>query len=132
MRDFFRPWNTLHFAILYVLIFAVQISLYIIARKKQQDRYWISLVILQILSVLLVIFGNDGGGWLLSIPNNIISGAVAVPIYGIFFIITLSERSNAEEMARTELWRFFYKGILVALLISLVVYWFRGIWRGIW
>lgn len=116
MRDFFRPWNTLHFAILYILIFAVQLSLYITARKKQQDRYWIILIVIQILSILLVIYGNyEPPSMWFSLPNNFFSALVAIPVYSIFLFVTLAKRSSTEEMPGAKIWIFLLIGSIVAL-----------------
>lgn len=115
MDKFFRDWEELHFAILYAFLFAVQIFLFATGRKKKNDRYWISLVVLQALSILLVIFGNYSVPGLLSFPNNFISAFVAIPVYGIFFIITLGNRSSMDEMAGTKIWKFLFIGTLVAL-----------------
>ena len=115
MDKFFRDWEELHFAILYAFLFAVQIFLFATGRKKKKDRYWISLVVLQALSILLVIFGNYSVPGLLSFPNNFISAFVAIPVYGIFFIITLGNRSSMDEMAGTKIWKFLFIGTLVAL-----------------
>ena len=115
MDKFFRDWEELHFAILYAFLFAVQIFLFATGRKKKKDRYWISLVVLQALSILLVIFGNYSVPGLLSVPNNFISAFVAIPVYGIFFIITLGNRSSMDEMAGTKIWKFLFIGTLVAL-----------------
>ena len=117
MDKFFRDWEELHFAILYAFLFAVQIFLFATGRKKKKDRYWISLVVLQALSILLVIFGNYSVPGLLSFPNNFISAFVAIPVYGIFFIITLGNRSSMDEMAGVKIWQFLLIGSFVAVTL---------------
>ena len=117
MREFFRPWTEIHFAILYTLFLALQIGLYLIARRKKQDRYWLSLVLLQISSILLVLFGNDGKTYLLSFPNNFFSGMVALPIYGIFFFVALSMRAGQDDMPRTKVWN----GVRIAAYCALLI-----------
>ena len=123
MREFFRPWTEIHFAILYILLFALQIGLYLIARRKKQDRYWISLFLLQICSILLVIFGNNGETYLLSFPNNFFSGMVALPIYGIFFFVALSMRACQDDMPRTKIW----KGVRIATICTLLLTFFTKV-----
>ena len=118
MEDFFRKWNTPHFLILYGILFAVQILLFKTGSKRKKDRYWISLSILQILSILLVIYGNyEPPAMFLSFPNNFISAIVAIPVYSIFFFVTLAKRSCIEEMPGTKIW-------WVLLIISIVAVFF--------
>lgn len=119
MREFFRPWTEIHLPILYILLFALQIGLYLIARRKKQDRYWISLFLLQICSILLVIFGNNVETYLLSFPINFFSGMVALPIYGIFFFVALSMRAGQDDMPRTKVWNRVRIAAYCALLIPI-------------
>ena len=116
MEDFFRKWNTPHFLILYGILFAVQILLFKTGSKRKKDRYWISLSILQILSILLVIYGNyEPPSMFLSLPNNFISAILAIPVYSIFFFVALAKRSCIEEMPGTKIWRFILISSIVAL-----------------
>ena len=117
MDKFFRDWEELHFAILYAFLFAVQIFLFATGRKKKKDLYWISLIILQILSILLVIYGNYSTPGLLSFPNNFFSSLVAIPVYGIFFFVTLAKRSSMNEMAGVKIWQFLLIGSFVAVTL---------------
>ena len=109
----FKSWSDIHFALLYGFLFSIQIILFVIAGKQKKETLWITLMVVQILSILLVMFGHAGGG-ILSFPNNLYSSIIALPVYGIFFFASLNIRAHMAEMPHYKSWNAAYKVVSAA------------------
>ena len=115
MKTLLRSWNEWSFATMYLIFFGVQIMLLVLAVKKRRDYLWMTLFGV-IAGSIWSVFVDTGT----ALPNNLISGLVALIVYGLMFGVCLIIRTIMLDLLGRKwliwtLWAVYLLTVLIAL-----------------